>query len=51
MECNDHWIELLNERGKVTKDLYKKYKETAKKLAIKLNNFISTTYKSKKNQQ
>lgn len=51
MECNEYWAELLYERGKITKDLYTKFKETAQKLSIKLNNFISTTYTSKKNQQ
>lgn len=47
MECNDHWLELLNERGKVNKKLYMKYKDIAKELSIKLNNFISSTYKSR----
>lgn len=51
MECNNHWLELLNERGKIAGNLYTKFKETAQKLAIKLNNFISITYKSKNNQQ
>lgn len=51
MECSDHWIELLNERNKVTKELYVEFKEIAQKLSIKLNNFISATYNSKKNQQ
>lgn len=51
MECSEHWIELLYERNKITKDLYIKFKQIAQKLSIKLNNFISTTYKSKNNQQ
>jgi four helix bundle protein len=46
-ECNDHWLELLNERKKVEKEKYMKFKEIAEKLSIKLNNFISSTYKSK----
>ena len=50
MECNDHWIKLLNERGKATEKQYTKFKETAQKLSIKLNNFIATTYKSKAEQ-
>lgn len=49
-ECNDHWLELLNERGKVDIEKCKEFKTTAKKLSIKLNNFISSTYKSKNNK-
>lgn len=51
MECNDHWLELLHERGKVDKKLYVKYKDVAKDLSIKLNNFISSTYKSRNSKQ
>jgi len=47
LECNEHWIELLKERGKVSDELYSKYKEIALKFSKKLNNFISSTYKSK----
>jgi four helix bundle protein len=47
LECNEHWIELLKERGKVSVELYNKYKETAIKFSKKLNNFISSTYQSK----
>lgn len=47
LECNEHWIELLKERGKVSEDLYKQYKETAVKFSKKLNNFISSTYQTK----
>lgn len=50
MECNDHWLDLLNGRGKVGKECYKQFKDTAQKLSIKLNNFITTTYKSKAKQ-
>jgi four helix bundle protein len=46
-EANDHWIELLNERKKINKEKYKKYKTIAKDLGAKLNNFISATYKQK----
>jgi four helix bundle protein len=46
-EANDHWIELLKERGKICKESYKKYKKVAKNLGIKLNNFISATYRQK----
>jgi four helix bundle protein len=46
-EANDHWIELLNERKKINKEKYKKYKTIAKDLGVKLNNFIGATYKQK----
>ena len=47
LECNEHWIELLKERGKVSEALYNEYKEVGKKFSLKLNNFIATTYQSK----
>lgn len=50
MECNDHWVELLYDRGKITKKIYDEFKETALKLSIKLNNFISINYQSKSKQ-
>lgn len=48
-EASDHWIELLNERGKISKDKYQIFKEIAAKLKYKLNNFINSTYKAKHN--
>lgn len=50
-ECNNHWIELLNERGKVKPDKYKEFKGIAEKLLIKLNRLISATYKSKNKEK
>ena len=50
-ECNEHWIELLHERNKVSEEYYKMYKEAAHKFSLKLNNFIAATYRSKDNQQ
>lgn len=50
MECSEHWVELLYERKKITKVLYLSFKNTAKELLIKLNNFISAIYNSKKEQ-
>jgi len=50
IECCDHWIELLNERKKVNSENYTKFKTTAEKLSLKLNNFIASTYKSKNNK-
>jgi len=47
-EASEHWIELLKERGKVSKENYKKYKIIAKNLGVKLNNFIKATYKQKR---
>lgn len=47
LECNEHWIELLKEREKVSEEHYKQYKETAEKFFKKLNSFISSTYQSK----
>lgn len=32
-ECNDHWIEILNERGKVDSEKYRRFKITAEKLS------------------
>ena len=46
-ESCDHWLELLHERGKVKKDKYDKMKQIEKKLSIKLNNFITVTYRCK----
>jgi len=46
-ECNNHWIELLNERKKVSSNKYKEYKTIAKKLSVKLNNLISAIYRSR----
>ena len=48
-ECNDHWIELLYERKKVSIGKYQKFKEIANKLSLKLNNFIASLYRSKAN--
>lgn len=46
-EADDHWIEIIFERNKTSKENYLKYKEIAKKLSIKLSNFISSTYNAK----
>lgn len=46
-ESKDHWIELLLERNKITESEYKKFKEIADRLAVKINNFIKSTYKAK----
>ena len=46
-ECNDYWIELLKERGKISSANYKKYKEVAGNLLVKLNRFIKAVYRVK----
>lgn len=46
-EATNHWIELMNERNIVDKELCKNFKATAAKLFIKLNNFINSTYRAK----
>lgn len=48
-EATGYWLELLQERKKVNNENYQKYKNIAKNLEVKLNNFISSTYKSKNN--
>lgn len=47
-ECNDYWIELLYERGKVKDEDYKEFKNIAGKLLIKLNRLISATFQKTK---
>jgi four helix bundle protein len=50
-EAVDHWLELIYERGKVEQGIFEEIKQKAKTLQIKLNNFISTTYKQKTNEK
>lgn len=49
-EANEHWIALLMERKKVTDKDYKRFKSVSLIFSIKLNNFISSTYKAKFSQ-
>lgn len=46
-ESADYWIELLKERETVTEKDFLEFKEVARKLEPKLNNFISANYRSK----
>ncbi|MCK4810136.1 MAG: four helix bundle protein [Candidatus Omnitrophica bacterium] len=46
-ESCEHWLSLLHERKIIDKDIFNKMEKLSKKLSIKLNNFISSTYKSK----
>ncbi|MDZ7611394.1 MAG: four helix bundle protein [Candidatus Moranbacteria bacterium] len=50
-EASDYWIELLKERNKVNQENYNQFKETANKSSIKLQNFITATYRSKNNNK
>lgn len=47
-ESKDHWLELLFERDIITEINYKKFKEIGERLAVKINNFIKSTYDVKK---
>ena len=46
-EAKEHWLELLKERNKVSQEDYKVFKTISERLSLKLNNFISSTYKAK----
>jgi len=45
-EAFNHWLELLFEREKISKTEFESINETAQKLQIKLNNFITSTTKN-----
>ena len=47
-ECCHHWLEILKERGKMKVEKYEQFQTVAEKLSLKLNNFITSTYKAKK---
>ncbi|MFZ3074019.1 MAG: four helix bundle protein [Minisyncoccales bacterium] len=49
-ECADHWLELLIERKLIDNKNYTELKIISKNLSIKLNNFISSTYNSKRKE-
>jgi len=42
-EAGDHWLELLFERNKITREFFDEYKSLSKDLQIRLNNFIKST--------
>jgi len=50
-ESKDYWLDLLFERQKVSKGLYQHYKTIAEKTSIKLQNYISSLYRSKENHK
>jgi four helix bundle protein len=41
-----HWLEILFERERITKDEFDSINESAQKLQVKLNNFITSTSKN-----
>ena len=45
-EAFNHWLELLFEREKISKNEFESLNETAQKLQVKLNNFITSTAKN-----
>lgn len=49
-ECCDHWLELLCERNKITVKQLREGKNLQYRIGTKLNNFIASTYKNKKQQ-
>lgn len=49
VESIEHWLELLKERNFIEQDSYQLMKDLGAKLSIKLNNFISATYRSRDN--
>lgn len=47
VESSEHWLELLQQREKISQDGLSRFKMVAERLALKLNNFIASTYKAK----
>jgi four helix bundle protein len=45
-EAFTHWLELMLEREKISSDEFKAISDTAMKLQVKLNNFITATTKN-----
>ncbi|MBI4128254.1 MAG: four helix bundle protein [Parcubacteria group bacterium] len=50
-EALDHWIELLKERQKVTKENYDLYKSNAERVSIRLQNYITVLYRTRENSE
>ena len=46
-----HWVALLKERDKISKEVFNSFKKISESLEVKLNNFIKTTYKSKESEK
>ena len=46
-ESSQHWLELLHERGKISKERKDALAQIAETLSVKLANIISATYRTK----
>jgi four helix bundle protein len=46
-EACDHWLEVLSERSKISKEKFENIKKVKQSLAVKLNKFIDSTYRAK----
>lgn len=47
-EARKHWLELFMKRNKIEEKLFHNFASISDRFEIKLNNFISATYKQKK---
>ena len=50
-EFRNHWLELFMERNKITQQEYTEFTQICDQFQLKLNNFISSIYRSKNNYQ
>jgi four helix bundle protein len=50
-EFRTHWLELLLERLKISQEEFEEIIQVCDKFQLKLNNFISSTYRSKSNEK
>jgi four helix bundle protein len=50
-EACHHWLDLLLERQKISRELFEGIKTIESKLAIKLTNFINVSYQAKRNDE
>jgi four helix bundle protein len=50
-EFRIHWLELLMERNKISQEEFNEVVLICDKFQLKLNNFISSTYRSKSNEK
>jgi len=50
LEACQHWLGLFRERNKIKEGGFKKIKDIQEKFLIKLDNFITSTYKAKNNK-
>jgi len=50
-EFRNHWLELFKERNKITQQEYAEITQICDQFQLKLNNFITSIYRSKNNYQ